>query len=83
MRPRPREIAGATLGLIGVGTIGREVARKASALGMRVVATREHPEKDKPEMSTKSFPIRGWMRCSGSPITLSSRLPSRQGHAGS
>jgi phosphoglycerate dehydrogenase-like enzyme len=44
-KPPPREIAGATLGLIGLGSIGREVAKRGSALGMRVVAVREHPEK--------------------------------------
>src|SRR5580700_4480699 len=47
--PRPREVAGATLGLIGLGSIGRTVARMASALGMRVIAVREHLEKEKPE----------------------------------
>jgi phosphoglycerate dehydrogenase-like enzyme len=47
--PRPREVAGATLGLIGLGSIGRRVARMASALGMRVIAVREHPKKEKPE----------------------------------
>ncbi len=47
--PRPREIAGATLGLIGVGSIGRRVAKMASALGMRVIGVREHPEKGRPE----------------------------------
>jgi phosphoglycerate dehydrogenase-like enzyme len=47
--PRPREVAGATLGLIGLGSIGRTVARMAAALGMRVIAVREHPEKEKPE----------------------------------
>jgi phosphoglycerate dehydrogenase-like enzyme len=41
----PREIAGATLGLIGLGSIGRRVAQMASALGMRVIAVREHVEK--------------------------------------
>ena len=45
----PREIAGATLGLIGVGSIGRRVAQMASALGMRVIAVREHVEKEKPD----------------------------------
>ncbi len=45
LRPRPREIAGATLGLIGVGSIGGEVARRALALGMRIIAVREHPER--------------------------------------
>jgi phosphoglycerate dehydrogenase-like enzyme len=43
--PRPRQLAGATLGLIGVGSIGLEVARVAAALGMRVIAVREHPER--------------------------------------
>src|SRR5207302_458207 len=33
----PREIAGATLTLVGLGSIGREVAKKASVLGMRVI----------------------------------------------
>jgi D-3-phosphoglycerate dehydrogenase len=32
------ELGGKTLGLIGIGNIGREVARRASALGMGVVA---------------------------------------------
>jgi phosphoglycerate dehydrogenase-like enzyme len=43
--PRVREVAGATVGLIGVGSIGRAVAKNAKALGMRVIAVREHPEK--------------------------------------
>lgn len=47
--PHPREIAGATLGLVGLGSIGRDVAKKAAALGMRVIAVREHPEKGRPE----------------------------------
>jgi phosphoglycerate dehydrogenase-like enzyme len=46
---RPREVAGATLGLIGVGSIGRRVAQMGSALGMRVIAVREHVEKESPE----------------------------------
>jgi phosphoglycerate dehydrogenase-like enzyme len=48
-RNRPREIAGATLGLIGLGTIGRAVARHASAFGMHVIAIRERPELGTPE----------------------------------
>jgi D-2-hydroxyacid dehydrogenase (NADP+) len=43
--PRVREVAGATVGLIGLGSIGRAVAKSAKALGMRVIAVREHPEK--------------------------------------
>jgi len=47
--PRPREVADATLGLIGLGSIGNRVARMAASLGMRVIAVREHPEKERPE----------------------------------
>jgi phosphoglycerate dehydrogenase-like enzyme len=43
--PRVREVAGATLGLLGLGAIGRPLVRSAKALGMRVIAVREHPEK--------------------------------------
>lgn len=52
---RPREIAGATLGLIGVGSIGRRVAEMASAFGMRVIAVREHAEKGSPPGVTAVF----------------------------
>lgn len=54
--PPPREIAGATLGLIGLGGIGRQVAGRMSALGMRVIATREHPEKGKAAGVSEVFP---------------------------
>lgn len=47
-RDRSRDVSGATVGLVGLGSIGRHVAQHASALGMRVIATREHPEKEKP-----------------------------------
>lgn len=54
--PHLREVAGTTLGLIGVGSIGRRVAKMASALGMRVVAIREHVEKGNPEGVEAVFP---------------------------
>lgn len=47
--PRPRELAGATLGLVGLGSIGREVAKSAACLKMRVIAVREHTGKEIPE----------------------------------
>jgi phosphoglycerate dehydrogenase-like enzyme len=43
--PHPRLIAGAVLGLVGLGSIGRPVAKHASALGMHVIATRGTPGK--------------------------------------
>jgi len=36
----PIEIEGKTLGIVGLGTVGSELARKSKALGMRVLATK-------------------------------------------
>ncbi len=44
-QPRPREIARATVLVIGMGSIGREFTARAKALGMRVLAVRENPAK--------------------------------------
>jgi glycerate dehydrogenase len=38
-----REIAGATIGIVGWGALGRAVADRAQALGMRVLATSRRP----------------------------------------
>lgn len=43
--PRPREVKGATLLVIGLGGIGRGVAEMATGLGMHVLAVRENPLK--------------------------------------
>jgi phosphoglycerate dehydrogenase-like enzyme len=37
------EICGATVGIIGLGAIGREIARKAAFMGMRVVGVKRTP----------------------------------------
>ncbi|MCL4533983.1 MAG: D-2-hydroxyacid dehydrogenase [Bacteroidetes bacterium] len=42
-------LAGKTLGVIGLGGIGGEVARRGPAFKMRVVATRAHPDAPKPD----------------------------------
>ena len=39
----PWLLHGRTLGLVGVGTIGSEVARRAASFGMRVIALRRRP----------------------------------------
>lgn len=43
--PRPREVAGATVLLLGMGGIGSEFAVRAKALGMKVLVVRENPSK--------------------------------------
>ena len=43
--PRPRELNGATITIVGLGGIGKPLARLAKSLGMRVVGVREHPER--------------------------------------
>ena len=56
VQPHIREVAGATVGLVGLGTIGRETAKRATALGMRVIATRNDPQKETPEGVQQVFP---------------------------
>ena len=46
-------LAGQTMGIIGLGGIGTEVARRAAAFGMEIVATRAHPQKPKPPFVKK------------------------------
>ncbi len=47
---RLREAADLTIGLVGSGSIGTETARLCKALGMRVIATRRHPERGAPHV---------------------------------
>jgi phosphoglycerate dehydrogenase-like enzyme len=44
-RPRPREVDGTTVLVVGVGGIGGEFIRRAKALGMKVLAVRQNPDK--------------------------------------
>src|SRR6185503_12007256 len=47
LEPPPfRDLAGTTLGLVGLGATGRAIAERARALGVRVVAVRRHPASD-------------------------------------
>jgi phosphoglycerate dehydrogenase-like enzyme len=44
-QPPLRELRDATVGIVGVGSIGGEVARVASTMGMRVIGVRANPMK--------------------------------------
>jgi phosphoglycerate dehydrogenase-like enzyme len=46
------ELYGATLGIIGLGDIGEALAYRAKCFGMRVLATRRHPEKSSDAVDT-------------------------------
>lgn len=42
----PLELAGKTMGIVGLGQIGQATARLALALGMNVISSHKHPERD-------------------------------------
>ena len=52
-----RSLAGARMGIIGLGAIGCAVAEKASALGMDVVALRRTPGGARPSRVSKVYPV--------------------------
>jgi phosphoglycerate dehydrogenase-like enzyme len=43
--PRPSELRDAKIVIVGLGAIGTALAQLAKAIGMRVIAVREHPQK--------------------------------------
>jgi len=47
--PNPGELSGQTMLVVGLGGIGEETARRAYGLGMRIIATRRHSERPKPD----------------------------------
>lgn len=53
---KPSELGGAVLGLVGLGSIGREVTKRASGLGMRVIAVRKSADKPNIEGVERVFP---------------------------
>lgn len=51
----PQELRGSTIGILGYGSIGREVARQARAFGMKVLATKRDPR----QMEENGFALDG------------------------
>jgi len=49
------ELAGKTIGVIGVGNVGRQVCRFCSALGMRVLANDPPRQRDSDDAETRQF----------------------------
>ncbi|MCX6646455.1 MAG: D-2-hydroxyacid dehydrogenase [bacterium] len=47
--PDFKELVGSTLGIIGLGRIGRELAKRGHALGMEVIATTRRDPNNKPD----------------------------------
>ncbi len=54
--PSPGELGGQTLLIIGLGGIGMETARRASAFGMKVIATRRHTDRPVPDFIDEMHP---------------------------
>jgi phosphoglycerate dehydrogenase-like enzyme len=52
----PLALEGRTLLVVGLGGIGTEIARRAHGFGMRVVATRRHPEEPGPDFVERVAP---------------------------
>jgi phosphoglycerate dehydrogenase-like enzyme len=50
---RGRELSELTVGIIGYGSIGEEVARLLAPFGCRIIATRRHPERGSAEGSVE------------------------------
>ena len=50
------EVRGSTLGIVGYGRVGREVARRAAPFGVRILAANRSPREPGPEVE-RVFPI--------------------------
>ncbi len=56
-RMNPAELYGATVGIISLGRIGSEIAKRAKAFGMRVIGTRRTAAGEKAENVEQVYPI--------------------------
>jgi phosphoglycerate dehydrogenase-like enzyme len=71
-----RTLGGRQMGIVGLGSIGGEVARLASGFGMRVVATRKNVDRPRPEGVAEVLPPEGMpdLLASSDVIVLSAAL---------
>ena len=71
-----RTLHGRQMGIIGLGSIGGEVARLAAGFGMRVVATRRNADRPRPEGVVETLPPEGLpeLMASSDVIVLSAAL---------
>ena len=78
-RLTPRELAGATVGIVGYGRIGREISRLASAFGMRVLGAEADgvARRRRPASSTPAAAAQATTRPSCSRWTASTRCSRR------
>jgi phosphoglycerate dehydrogenase-like enzyme len=68
------QVSGKTLGLFGLGAIGRHVARMARGLGMDVIAWTHHPSPERAEESKVRFVSKGVLLNSADVVSLHLRL---------
>ena len=60
--PPLRRLAGQTLGIVGLGNIGRTLAAKAQALGMRVIATSRSRRESIPGVRIGAISMPCWLK---------------------
>ncbi len=61
MQPPPSELSGATLLIVGLGAIGSELARRARAFGMRILAVTRSGKADV-SLAERAFPAKDLIR---------------------
>jgi phosphoglycerate dehydrogenase-like enzyme len=79
-----RPLYGATVGIIGLGEIGREVAQRATAFGMRVLYFQRTrlPESEEREFQATYTPLRALLSASDWIVPQVPRTPSTRGLLG-
>ena len=67
-RFRPAELRGSTVGIVGYGSIGREIARQCQALGAQVLATKRDLKSLEQRFLSGSIHLRRWPQWQASVI---------------